>query len=89
MDVSLWDVERTFAAGNQEVTMSGKRKKELEEGETWRAKNVRVSRYRTGQGGSREGLATDIDDRSHLITFDYLNQSIICRLPTCRTRRIR
>lgn len=40
MEVSLWDVERTFAAGHPESQMNGKRKKELEEGETWRAKNV-------------------------------------------------
>lgn len=40
MEVSLWDVERTFVAGNPESQMNGKRKKELEEGETWRAKNV-------------------------------------------------
>lgn len=41
MEVSLWDIERTFAASaGGESQMNGKRKKELEEGETWRAKNV-------------------------------------------------
>lgn len=43
MEVSLWDVERTFAAGGTESQMNGKKRKELEEGETWRAKNVRLS----------------------------------------------
>jgi hypothetical protein len=43
MEVSLWDVERTFAAGGAESQMNGKRKKELEEGETWRAKNVSLN----------------------------------------------
>jgi ribosome biogenesis protein NSA1 len=43
LEVSIWDLERTFASsGEKEESMSAgsKRKKELEEGETWRAKNV-------------------------------------------------
>jgi hypothetical protein len=40
LEVSIWDVERTFAGTPKEESMNGKRKKELEEGETWRAKNV-------------------------------------------------
>jgi hypothetical protein len=47
LEVSIWDVERTFAsgAGQKEESMNGKRKKELEEGETWRAKNVSYLTY--------------------------------------------
>lgn len=45
MELSLWDIERTFAAASGgESQMNGKRKKELEEGETWRAKNVSTQR---------------------------------------------
>ena len=42
VDVSVWDVERTFgSAAPSASTESGKRKKnELEAGELWRAKNV-------------------------------------------------
>jgi hypothetical protein len=43
LEVSIWDVERTFAASEEKdesMSTNSKRKKELEEGETWRAKNV-------------------------------------------------
>lgn len=44
VDVSVWDVETTFSsAGESSETSTGKRKKnELERGQIWRAKNVRL-----------------------------------------------
>jgi len=46
-------VERTFAASREKdesMSTNSKRKKELEEGETWRAKNVSDVRAYSGRG---------------------------------------
>jgi hypothetical protein len=70
LEVSLWDIERTLASsGEKEESMNSKRKKELEEGETWRAKNVRPH--------SIVNMISELTFSYLLITYDYLNRSII------------
>lgn len=72
MEVSIWDIERTFSVSNKEGEANGKRKKELEEGETWRAKNVCLSIRQ-----NRVDKTDELVYRSRLITCDYLSRSII------------
>jgi hypothetical protein len=52
------------------MSTNSKRKKELEEGETWRAKNVSTS---------LSSVWAKIDDSYPQITCDYLNLSITLR----------
>jgi hypothetical protein len=69
LELSIWDVERTFAASGEKaesMSTNSKRKKELEEGETWRAKNV---------SSSLPSVWAKIDDSYPQITCDYLNLS--------------
>lgn len=47
VDLSIWDTERAFECGQEKATAmpsgaSKKRKRELFQGELWRAKNVRT-----------------------------------------------
>lgn len=77
VDVSVWDVERTFSGATTPAsTESGKRKKnELEAGELWRAKNV----------SGATGTFLQWTERSKLRTMLSLCQAKVASSAGCST----
>ena len=78
LEVSIRDVERTFASSSKTQEPSGKKRKtELVEGEVWRAKNVRLPPANRSIATS----STDIlVDAKHLASTQTANPSHLPRL---------